>query len=411
MHESKPLISDSCKLLYLLVLVPVVCCLIVKTGLAGLKITSNTQLTVQPFKTFNLSQKYQAPTFGTALIRPTATKKLESLNYKLNKYTSMNSVKNSARSILPEFHNVTTAATKILSKQQNFVYLQILNSFYLELTKNWICKASSIQGVLEQTLFVTTDWESFKVLTDFKHLISKHDRSSSKNQNPKIQNSKSYTVVFQSTHQKTKELRYGEKKYYQFMLFRTDLVYKLLQKQVSIFLVESDSTWYSNPETYLNHFDANVDIIAGQDGDLTANAIEGGFIFLRASIHTIQIWKLLKSILERNWKGKLLETGVTTQLNEMAVLNGILKDKNNDWCEWAFFPKEKFVSGRWYRGGSFKFTDPVVIQNNWIVGNYNKERRARLWGQWFLDEDGGNCLDSAKFDKHAKFRNCTGFVC
>ena len=60
-------------------------------------------------------------------------------------------------------------------------------------------------------------------------------------------------------------------------------------------------------------------------------------------------------------------------------------------------PKSKYVSGRWYDGGVRQDSAevrayvrqhgvPYVINNNWIIGNENKIKRAKRWGHWFLQD-------------------------
>ena len=135
---------------------------------------------------------------------------------------------------------------------------------------------------------------------------------------------------------------------------------------------------------------------------------------MRATSHTKLIWKQLKNKLESNWNDsqKSKKSKIGKRINEMAILNSLLKSKVNGWCKWRFFPKNKFVSGRYYRGGKFKNTDPAVIQNNWANGIYNKVRRAKLWKQWFLDKTGNFCLSKIEMSGKASFKTCpTNFSC
>lgn len=55
---------------------------------------------------------------------------------------------------------------------------------------------------------------------------------------------------------------------------------------------------------------------------------------------------------------------------------------------------QKFVPGIWYKDEEFRqsHSRPWVIQNNWLVGNEEKIKRAKKWKQWFLSETGNECL-------------------
>ena len=108
------------------------------------------------------------------------------------------SFESKTRLVPTEFENVTSAALKLINGNVNFIYLQILNSFYLDITKNWICRVSTIKGVLKQTLFVATDLLSFQTLNSFKS---------------ELQTAEIYSVVYQPAHQKSLELIYGQKKW------------------------------------------------------------------------------------------------------------------------------------------------------------------------------------------------------
>ena len=145
---------------------------------------------------------------------------------------------------------------------------------------------------------------------------------------------------------------------------------------------------------------SNLDIIAGQDDDLDDSKVEGGFIFLNATKNTEMTWSRLERNLNTYWLSG-------NQLNEMYTLNYILKNpilKSDDSLKdlkWDFMPRDKYVSGRWYKGGEFLDTKPVVIQNNWVTGVDHKMERAHKQKQWFLEDNQKSCLDPKNYLKEA----------
>ncbi len=60
----------------------------------------------------------------------------------------------------------------------------------------------------------------------------------------------------------------------------------------------------------------------------------------------------------------------------------------------------KFPCGKWYdnsnRYHGLPIQDyanqPIVIQNNWIVGNAAKIQRAKKWGHWYYSGKYDKCL-------------------
>ena len=95
----------------------------------------------------------------------------------------------------------------------------------------------------------------------------------------------------------------------------------------------------------------------------------------------------------------------------MRVFNDLLANKGHDYVNWALFPRDKFVSGRWYQGTEFDGTRPVVIQNNWAVGSEEKIERAKKFKQWYLEEDGVTCVVDFKETPFRGFVNCEMYDC
>ena len=245
-----------------------------------------------------------------------------------------------------------------LQQRHGFIYLQLVNEAYLEMTRSWICNAPS--GVLSQTLFVATDEASLQGLQQHvQHVaLQRYSRTSSGG------------------------VDYGHMEYYRLMFFRTKLIEALLMRKINVWLIESDAVWLKDPTPYvLNIHD--MDVIAGQDGVLTESIPEGGFIYLNATAKVLEMWIGLRVQLERTLMKHSSEQNIGDAGSEMLMLPRHLHQVN-----WTFFPREKFVSGLWYDNDEMRQnSSPVVIQNNWIIGNSAKMARAKKWGHWFLKED------------------------
>ena len=103
-----------------------------------------------------------------------------------------------------------------------FVYVQFLNEAFVPMTLNWLCHTDA--KVVLKTLFIATDEAAERALRKVvKHVVF---------------------LPFASG-----ELSYGQRTYYDYMLFRTRTLSALLQSDVSVWLIESDATWFGNPGT------------------------------------------------------------------------------------------------------------------------------------------------------------------
>jgi hypothetical protein len=253
------------------------------------------------------------------------------------------------------------ALARKLQNENGFLYLQILNKAYIPIAINWIC--GTPRRSVEKCMFIATD--VFTALALAKHKVS-------------------FAYISYSS----SALTYGEHNYYRYMYFRTQIVSELLHKGINVWIIESDSTWLGDPLPYLRNF-SDFDVIAGQDGDLSHRNAEGGFLYLNATYSTKDMWGKLREtqLLQLNCRqfddSRCQNLSATPDLgNEMFLLQQSLHE-----VKWDFFPLDKFVSGLWYEDTYFrKHTQPVVIQNNWIKGNYNKTIRARKWNHWYLTE-------------------------
>ena len=252
----------------------------------------------------------------------------------------------------------TLERVRIMQRDVGFVFVQFVNYAYIPLTLNWICNAPP--GVLEQTVFFASDSYTEATLRAYRYR--------------KVEN------VFLQEY-RSPQLTYGQHDYYSFMLFRLRLVENLLRARISLWLIESDSTWFSDPSSIITTY-TNMDVIAGQDALLNESYPEAGNIYLNSS-STATRRMILSLIAEQQNSLENLRTGhVGNNGNEMLMLPKHLKH-----VKWSFLPKRLFVGGLWYSNAAFRSSvEPIVIQNNWIVGNEQKIKRAKEWGHWFIDD-------------------------
>ena len=246
---------------------------------------------------------------------------------------------------------------RIVQSKFGFVFVQVVNHDYLPLVLNWVCGVPS--GVLEKTVFVTSE-ERMSVALSRAGL-------------------QQCLVPFRQD-----KLTFGDLTYYRYMMYRTLVVEKLLKEDVSVWIVESDATWFADPSFELEHFQG-YDILAGSNQiNNGVHELQAGFIFLNTTDHTRQLWSTLRKEQQQQLTSNrhIQDAG-----NEMNILQTLLTHVRFD-----TFDRARFVSGQWYDQCKLaNFEVPTVIQNNFIIGNEAKIKRMQKWGHWFLTKDFTGC--------------------
>ena len=260
-----------------------------------------------------------------------------------------------------EFELKTRAAE--IQQRHGFVFLQLFNGDYVAFVRSWICQAVRIPHLMQQVLFVGTDSIAVQALRDdsVANVVSLPYSSSN--------------------------LSYGQRQYFDYMLFRAKVVLGLLDAGINVWLVEADALWLQNPSPVIREA-RGLDVIAGQDGTFFISPSQpcAGFIYLNATNATRLMWSDLMAQHER-----VLKASTTDELgasgSEMLMLPYHLPK-----VKWASFERTSFVGGKWYSDANFRnAVNPLVIQNNWLVGNRRKIERAKEFGHWFLGSDGRTC--------------------
>jgi len=260
-----------------------------------------------------------------------------------------------------------------MNTRRGFVNMQILNTGYITMTKSWICNVRVFPGVLENTLFVATDENTYAQLRSF-------DRS--------------LHVAFEKFNSST-TLRYGQYAYYRFILFRTTLVLDLLYRGTVVWITESDAVWWQDPTAIV--MNTTGDIVAMNDVLSPGKQIQGGFLLLRPSTATLRVWKMMLDTTHNIMRMAQKNSEMQNAGNEQVVLSDLVSkspDVNLQWLDATLF-----ISGLYYQKDtvvtrikhwalfSNQTYNQIVVLNNFIVGNVAKQQRARKWKHWFLSAE------------------------
>ncbi|XP_070537480.1 uncharacterized protein [Ptychodera flava] len=249
---------------------------------------------------------------------------------------------------------------------KGLVIMQFLNLGYINMTKSWICNVECM-NVLPFTIFITSDSQAYWALREWKAHLN---------------------VVLQKFGD-SKSMKFQEDAYNEFMCYRVRVVDSILNISVAVFLVESDAVWLANPMDFIDRY-SNVDIVATANNAGRENKrAMAGFIFLNATSWTYRMWKKLRERLDQISAAYHNGTGRTA--GDMGILNGLIKTEG---LKIQWLPEDQFFSGQWYRKPELRDIpkQPVVIQNNYIVGNDQKEERAKQWNHWFLSNSTKECI-------------------
>lgn len=273
--------------------------------------------------------------------------------------------------------------TEFASENENKITLVVVTKPYIDLTLSWICNVREGGFSPKGLLFLTTDKSTYEVLK-------------------RIPDSKTILVRSLNGGTVTTGTEYKTPGYWRLMLDRTMLISSLLNRDIDLFLVETDAVWLKDPMSIIGNQtenDSKPDILGIMQSDKNIN---GGFLF----IHSTEGTKALYQEIKTRFRKEFITNGMHKSdpsyrkgiKNDQTYLTHILfhvpsfKSKYN--VRFHALDPNEFVLGNWYEKNDFYgigSISPTVINNNFIIGIDNKIARARRFGHWFLEEKTQKC--------------------
>lgn len=265
-----------------------------------------------------------------------------------------------------------------MAQQDGVVYTTMINDAYFDFAASWLCNTKNLGNIHRHVLFLTTDrmtGERLKLLF------------------PEV------SVIAMDGGQFAGKQEYSKAGYVRMMVERTHFILRLLEAGLRVLLFEVDCLWLSDPVPILTSEEySQMDIVgtkvSGQD--ITA----GGFLLLRPTQATLSLWRQLTRMMEHLRDGIMNMDGfapVSESQNDQQFISQLIKKQYAN-IKVAFLPKDLFPDGKWYnlsealRAAKPK---PVIINNNWVLGNAAKIERAKLFGHWFWDSQNSTCNGTA----------------
>lgn len=273
----------------------------------------------------------------------------------------------------PEFREALSAAELITSKSL-FVYMLFVNQGYLHMLQSWICNLKLVDDrVLQNTIIFTDGPLTSDALLSFNEDLN----------------------VYTIEHRTYESVEYGTYSYYELTLHRLEIQDAFIQAGLNVMLIEADAVWFSSDvhdELHRLFKEQKYDFISADNSvdSKVFHEFSAGFSGYRGeskvvrelfSLYTIDYAVQLAPFAGR--QGFIGNVGEQLYLSKLISTRRGLSVKWLDPCNYS--------SGAWYSNindMAYNCPFPLVLQNNYIVGNDQKIHRAKLWGHWFLQRVG-----------------------
>lgn len=262
----------------------------------------------------------------------------------------------------------------------------MVNNHFITMARSWLCNVDGGNFRPKGLLWAVTDNQTHEVLKSVEGTTSMWLNE--------IKGGKGTGHEF------------GNPGYWKLMLERTSLITEILNRGIAVFAFETDAIWLEDPMPYINE-------LTSQDADIvgTINSrmeISGNFFYLRPTLATRRLWneittEFTKAYDKAQFQKKKADSWTYIQ-NDQSLLTSLVL-RNHTWrrsypLSFLTLDMGKFVDGRWYNAKEGLYAtdqarEPVVINNNFVVGVGPKISRAKIYGHWFWDEEKHICLDDA----------------
>lgn len=270
-------------------------------------------------------------------------------------------------------------------RQGGVISFTMVNKVFLDTAKSWLCNVDVAGFRPKGLLWAVTDAETKEAL----------------------QNVADTEVVFLDEVKGGKETghEFGNPGYWKLMLERTELIGEILRQGIAVFAFETDAIWLEDPHPYIEE-------LMRQDADIigtinTRMEVSGNFFYLRPTLATRRLWNEITAEFGKAFNNAHFEKKTPSSWtyieNDQSLLTKLVL-RNETWrksypLSFLTLDMERFTDGRWYTPEKGYYTskrarEPVVINNNFVIGVEEKTARAKKWGHWFWDEKEQKCLDN-----------------
>jgi Nucleotide-diphospho-sugar transferase len=274
---------------------------------------------------------------------------------------------------------------KAANAATNFVLIFQGNHAFAPMLESWLCNTVHMAGLHKRTLLVMTDESGYSRLVGNRYGVAVGLADAG---DPSLLH----------------DMAYGTVGYWKLTQARVKLLHQLLSAGIPFMNWEPDAFWARNPLADWSLLAARTDIVIASDGP---DELAFGLMLVRANPRTRRLfhklsYQLLHSLRALNGRDNADNVSYSSDFQEQKLLKRLLVGGFAN-ATYTLLPQCLYPTGKWYRvDESAKLRHaciashgpPIVINNNWIVGNDRKVERAKQWGHWFVDGQ-GRCDEDA----------------
>ncbi len=125
------------------------------------------------------------------------------------------------------FTEISSTARDILKNSTEILFVTLINSAYLNLTRNWLCNTEKMWKIHENTLILCADRKSCDQLA--------------------LEYPNTNFYGFDLDEKFGSPMSWGQKSYVSFLTFRAEILEKLTEAEIPFTLFETDATWFRDP--------------------------------------------------------------------------------------------------------------------------------------------------------------------
>ena len=266
--------------------------------------------------------------------------------------------------------NTMLHRAQIISANIGFVYVMFINKAFVNMGKSWICNIRSMNASVLDNVLVIVDG------SDTLHELASID-------------SNIHYFIYKSKFKHKAD--FGTYLYYRIVLERLFVQNMILQSGSSTMIIESDQTWFSDITNVISSkFRSGFAIVAGDERshlpNKTQSYICGGFYGIASTSETkifFDNYVRIHNISLSRYENSTRKIGIE---NDQALLSRLVQSENMN-VHW--FDACEYTNGIWYTSETFRRScmSPIILHNNYVVGNLAKEERAKQLGHWFVSGD------------------------
>ncbi|XP_045171339.1 uncharacterized protein LOC123533659 [Mercenaria mercenaria] len=268
--------------------------------------------------------------------------------------------------IIEDENDLLSVARKISSYNRT-VLVTMVNDAYLKFTYSWLCNTKNM-GIHKSVLIITTDQVSKDNLTrDWPEV-------SVVAMDMKLKGDQTYSKVG----------------YVKIMVKRTEMILSILMADIEVFVFEVDCLWLANPIPDLQSI-TGYDILVNPVARTNNRVFAGGFLWLYVTDKAKAVWKKVteQMIALGERISKMSDNAqVSEGENDQQFFSRLINERYMN-VSIKMLNLDVYADGQWYNLPEDKRNQshPVIINNNWVVGNEAKINRAKKWKHWFIHDD------------------------